>query len=84
MWDPLWDFSEQSGISTTCDGPHVTRDIHVGLVVCGCPHGWLSSWVRCLALGLACPSTTDFAGICGCCCGSLEKCTGTFFGNLDF
>jgi hypothetical protein len=53
----LWDPSDQSGISMTCDGPHVTRDTHVGLVVCGCPCGWLGYWVHCLALGLACPST---------------------------
>jgi hypothetical protein len=63
LWDPLLDPSDQSGISTTCDGPHVTRDTHVGRSVRGCPRGWLGFWVRCLALGLACPSTPDFAGI---------------------
>ncbi len=62
-WDPLWDPSDRSGISMTCDGPHVTRDTHVGLVVRGCPRGWLGSWVCCLALGLACPSTATAAMI---------------------
>jgi hypothetical protein len=57
FWDPLWDPSDQSGISTTCDGPHVTRDTHLGLVTRGCPRGWLGCSVRCLALSLACPST---------------------------
>ncbi len=80
MWDPL----DQSGISTTCDGPHVTPDTHVGLVACGCPRGWLGCSVRCLALSLACPSTTDFARICGCRRASLEKCTGTFLAVSTF
>ncbi len=75
---------DRSGNSTTCDGPHVTRDTHVGLVACGCPCGWLGSSVCCLALSLACPSTTDFSGICGCRCSSLEKCTGTFLAVLTF
>jgi hypothetical protein len=80
----LWHPSDQSGISTTCDGPHVTRDTHVGLVARGCPHGWLGCSVRCLALSLACPSTTDFAEIWGCCHCSLEKCTGTFLAVSTF
>ncbi len=84
LLDPLWDPLDQSGISTTCDGPHVTLDTHVGLVAHGYLYGWLSSLVRCLALSLACPSTTDFAGICGCHCGSLEKCTGNFLAVSTF
>ncbi len=62
MWDPLWDPSDRSGISTTCDGPHVTRDTHVGLVTRGCPRGWLGCSVCCLALRLACSSTWSGGG----------------------
>ncbi len=62
FWDPLWYPSDQSGISMTCDGPHVTRDTHVGLVACGCPHGWLGCSVHCLALSLAYPSTLKCSG----------------------
>ncbi len=37
---------------------------------------------KCTGTFLAVP--TDFAGICGCRCSSLEKCTGTFLAVLTF